>query len=76
MVPASDLGVLVSNLRIASSQTDARSLLIKQLMEEGRAVTNDILFDVNSDVIKKESYEIVNQFGEALKKALTGISDH
>jgi OOP family OmpA-OmpF porin len=67
MVPASDIGVLVSNLRIASSETDARSLLIKQLMEEGRAVTNDILFDVNSDVIKKESYDIVNQFGEALK---------
>jgi OOP family OmpA-OmpF porin len=67
MVPASDIGVLVSNLRIASSETDARSLLIKQLMEEGRAVTNDILFDVNSDVIKKESYNIVNQFGEALK---------
>ena len=67
MVPASDLGVLVSNLRIASSETDARSLLIKQLMEDGRVVTNDILFDVNSDVIKKESYTIVNQFGEALK---------
>ncbi|MGC4102661.1 OmpA family protein [Ferruginibacter sp.] len=66
-VPASDLGVLVSNLRIASSETDARSLLIKQLMEEGRAVTNDILFDVNSDVIKKESYDIINQFGDALK---------
>jgi outer membrane protein OmpA-like peptidoglycan-associated protein len=67
MVPASDIGVLVSNLRIASAETDARSLLIKQLMEEGRAVTNDILFDVNSDMIKKESYNIVNQFGEALK---------
>jgi OOP family OmpA-OmpF porin len=67
MVPASDIGVLVSNLRIASSETDARSLLIKQLMEDGRAVTNDILFDVNSDVIKKESYNVVNQFGEALK---------
>jgi len=36
-------------------------------MEDGRVVTNDILFDVNSDVIKKESYAIVNQFGEALK---------
>jgi OOP family OmpA-OmpF porin len=67
MVPASDLGVLVSNIRIASSETDARSLLVKQLMEEGKAVTNEILFDVNSDVIKKESYSIVNQFGEALK---------
>lgn len=67
VIPASELGVLVSNLRIASSETDARSLLIKQLMEEGKAVTNDILFDVNSDVIKPESYSIINQFGDALK---------
>ena len=67
VVPASELGVLVTNLRIASAETDARSLLIKQLMEEGKAVTNDILFDVNSDVIKPESYPIINQFGEALK---------
>lgn len=67
MVPASEIGVLISNIRIASAETDARSLLIKQLMEEGRAVTNDILFDVNSDVIKKESFDIVNQFGDALK---------
>jgi OmpA-OmpF porin, OOP family len=64
---AAEQGVLISNLRIAAAETDARSLLIKQLMEEGKAVTNDILFDVNSDVIKKESYSIVNQFGEALK---------
>ena len=67
IIPASELGVLVSNIRIASAETDARSLLIKQLMEEGKAVTNDILFDVNSDVIKKESYSIVNQFGDAMK---------
>jgi hypothetical protein len=67
VVPASELGVLVTNLRIASAETDARSLLIKQLMEEGKAVTNDILFDVNSDVIKPESYPVINQFGDALK---------
>ena len=67
MIPASELGVLVTNIRIASSETDARSLLIKQLIEEGKAVTSDILFDVNSDVIKKESYGIINQFGDALK---------
>lgn len=67
VIPAAELGVLVSNLRIASADTDARSLLIKQLMEEGKAVTNDILFDVNSDVIKAESYGVVNQIGEALK---------
>lgn len=68
IIPASELGMLVGNVRIASSEVDARSLLIKQLMEEGRAVTNDILFDVNSDVIKKESYAIVNQFGDAMAK--------
>lgn len=67
VIPASELGVLVSNLRIASADTDARSLLIKQLMDEGKAVTNDILFDVNSDVIKTESYAVINQFGEAMK---------
>lgn len=71
VVPASELGLLISNVRIAEASTDARSLLIKQLMEEGKAVTNDILFDVNSDVIKKESFPIINQFGEALQSNTT-----
>lgn len=81
VIPASELGVLVSNLRIASADVDARSLLIKQLMEEGKAVTNDILFDVNSDVIKPESYVIINQFGDAMKNTpslkirITGHTD-
>ncbi len=67
IIPASEIGLLVSNVRIASAETDARSLLIKQLMEEGKTSTSDILFDVNSDVIKTESYSIINQFGEAMK---------
>jgi OmpA-OmpF porin, OOP family len=67
IIPAPELDMYVANIRIASAETDARSLVIKQLMEEGRAVTNDILFDVNSDVIKPSSYAIVNQFGETLK---------
>ncbi len=67
IIPASELGMLVGNVVIAGADVDARSLLIKQLLEEGRAVTNDILFDVNSDVIKSESFGIVNQFGDALK---------
>ncbi|MBC7849164.1 MAG: OmpA family protein [Chitinophagaceae bacterium] len=66
-VPASELGAIVGNLRIASADLDARSLLIKQLMEEGKAVTNDILFDVNSDVIKPSSYGVIAQIGEAMK---------
>ncbi len=68
MVPAPQLDVLVSNIRIASSETDARSLLVKQLLEEGKAVTNDILFDVNSDVIKPSSYSILDQLGAALQQ--------
>lgn len=67
VIPAPELDMYVGNIRIASAETDARSLLVKQFMETGKAVTNDILFDVNSDVIKPQSYDIVNQFGDALK---------
>lgn len=66
VVPASEIPMFISNIRIASGDVDARSLLIKQLMEEGKAVTNDILFDVNSDVIKPESFPIIKQIGDAL----------
>ncbi len=67
VVPAAELDMYIGNVRIASAETDARSLLVKQLMESGKAVTNDILFDVNSDAIKSQSYDVVNQFGDALK---------
>ncbi len=66
IVPASEIPMFISNIRIASGDVDARSLLAKQLMEEGKAVTNDILFDVNSDVIKPESFGIIKQVGDAL----------
>jgi len=68
MVPAPQVDMLVGNIRIASAETDARSLLVKQLLEDGKAVTNDILFDVNSDVIKTSSYAIVDQVGAALQQ--------
>jgi OmpA-OmpF porin, OOP family len=68
IIPAAQLGLLVGNLRIASADVDARSLLIKDLMEKGKAVTNNILFDVDKDIIKKESFTIIDQFGEALQK--------
>jgi len=67
MVPAPQLEVLVGNIRIASAETDARSLLVKQLMEEGKAVTNDILFDVNSDVIKAASFPVIDALVDGLK---------
>lgn len=67
VIPASEMGMFVSNIRIASGDVDARSLLVKDLLEKGKASTNEILFDVNKDIIKKESFVIINQIGEALK---------
>lgn len=67
VVPASEIGMFVANLRIASGEVDARSLLVKDLLEKGKASTSEILFDVNKDLIKRESFAIINQIGEALK---------
>lgn len=58
----------ISNLRIAESDTDARSGIIKDLMEKGAASTSDIKFDFNSDKLQTSSFEIINQLGSALKE--------
>lgn len=67
VIPASQTPMYISNVRIASAETDARSLLIKQLMEEGTASTSEILFAVNSDVIQPSSFPIIDQVGAAMK---------
>ena len=66
LIPASEIPMFISNVRIASADVDSRSLLIKDLMEKGTVSTSDILFDVNSDVLKQESFTIIKQFGDAL----------
>lgn len=66
LIPASEIPMFISNVRIASADVDSRSLLVKDLMEKGTSSTSDILFDVNSDVLKKESFPIIKQFGDAL----------
>lgn len=58
----------ITNLIVAESGTDARSGILKELMEKGRVSTNDIQFDFNSDKIKPTSYDIINTLGEALKQ--------
>ncbi len=65
--------MFISNVRIASADTDARSLLIKQLMEDGKAVTSDILFDVNSDQIKKTSFAIIDPVWRCFEKSILKI---
>lgn len=67
-VPASELGVLVSNVRIASGEKDARASVSKQLMEEGKFSTSDILFDVNKDTIKPSSFNIIDEVGGTMSQ--------
>ena len=54
---------LISNLRYAEGTTDVRS----KLMTEGKLVTRGILFDVNSDKIKTESYGALKEIAQVLK---------
>src|SRR5690606_16778605 len=46
-----DRELLMTSIRFAVAGADTRA----KLLNEGRFVTNEIPFDVNSDVIKKES---------------------
>ena len=55
---------LISNIRIAQGAPDMRSKLIT----EGKLVTRGILFDVNSDKIKPESYGTLKEIGTVLKE--------
>lgn len=55
---------LVSNIRVAVGAPDTRNKLIK----EGRYVTTGILFDVNSDKIKPESYGTLKELALVLKE--------
>ncbi len=54
---------LISNVRYAEGTTDVRS----KLMTEGKLVTRGILFDVNSDKIKAESYGSLKEIAQVLK---------
>lgn len=59
----------ISNVVIAKSGTDERSLVQKQLLEQGEFTTNDILFATGSDKIQPASKDILSQIGEAMKSA-------
>ena len=54
----------ISNLRVSEGNPDTRN----KLLTEGKLVTNGILFNVNSDVIKPESYGVLKEIAEVLKK--------
>lgn len=54
----------LSNLRVAVGAPDTRN----KLLTEGKLVTRGILFDVNSDKLKPESYGVLKEIGTVLKE--------
>lgn len=66
MSPISDprYAYYISNIKIATGPPDTRHKLI----EEGKFSTTGILFDVNSATIRPESYGVLKEIAEALKK--------
>jgi outer membrane protein OmpA-like peptidoglycan-associated protein len=59
-----DVGYYVSNIRFAQGTPDMRSKLIT----EGKLVTTGILFDVNSDKIKPESFGVLQEIAKVLRE--------
>lgn len=54
----------LSNLKVAKGVPDTRH----KLVEEGKFSTTGILFDVNADVIKPESYGVLKDIANVLKE--------
>lgn len=59
-----DEAFFISNLRVAVGAPDTRNKLIT----EGKFVTSGILFDVNSDKIKPESYGVLKDIANVLQE--------
>lgn len=59
-----DGAAMISNIRIAVGAPDTRS----KLLTEGKLVTRGILFDINSDKIKPESYGTLKEIADVLKE--------
>ncbi|MDF2188575.1 OmpA family protein [Paraflavitalea sp. CAU 1676] len=57
-------GMFISNLKVAKGIPDTRH----KLVEEGKFSTTGILFDVNSDVIRQESYGVLKNIADVLKE--------
>lgn len=55
---------MISNLRIAVGLPDLRN----KLLTDGKLVTRGILFDVNSDKIKPESYGVLKEISKVLQE--------
>lgn len=59
-----DKEVYITNLRAAKGLPDTRN----KLLTEGKFVTSGILFDVNSDRIRAESFGVLKEISQVLKE--------
>lgn len=59
-----EYGMYLSNLKVAKGIPDTRH----KLVEEGKFSTTGILFDVNSDVIRPESFGVLKDIAGVLKE--------
>ncbi len=59
-----EYGMFLSNLKVAKGIPDTRH----KLVEEGKFSTTGILFDVNADVIRPESYGVLKDIAAVLKE--------
>jgi outer membrane protein OmpA-like peptidoglycan-associated protein len=57
--------VYISNMRLAEGAADTRN----KLLTEGKLVSRGILFDINSDRLKPESYGALQEIAKVLKEA-------
>jgi hypothetical protein len=65
-IPTPPEAIYISNIRIAAGEADARRLLIKQLLEQGSAVTSDISFNPQTNTMTQESYPVLDNLGQAM----------
>lgn len=63
MIRFSDGTPMISNVRIATGQSDMRN----KLLTEGKLISYGIYFDVNKDVVKPESYPSLKEIAAILK---------
>jgi hypothetical protein len=68
IIPSSAESVYFSNVRIAAGDVDARSLLIKQLMEQGSVTTPDIQVSNQTNQLTAESQPVLDQLGQTMQQ--------
>lgn len=68
IIPSPEEGVYISNIRIGAGEADARSLLIKQLMQEGSITTNEIQVNTQTNQVTPESQPLLDQLGQTMQQ--------